>query len=76
MVCLIYDICHVVVAVCRLMAVDLSVAAATGCLMTMLTTTAGSTTYCPKGYCEVGFVWISSDAGGECKGECSNGHRK
>ena len=71
-----YDICHFVVAVCCLMAVDLSVAAATGCLMTMLTTTAGSTTYCPEGYCEVGYVWSSDSSGGKCTREYSNGYSR
>ena len=68
--------CDSVVAVCRLMAGGLSLAAATGCLMTMLTTTAGSTTYCPEGYCEVGFVWSSDSSGGKCTSEYSNGYSR
>ena len=63
--------CDCVVAVCRLMAVVLSVAPEDGCLMTMVTTTASSTTYCPKDFCKVGYVW-SSDNGGKCTSECSN----
>ena len=63
-------------AVCHLMAGGLSLAAASGCLMTMLTTTAGSTTYCPEGYCEVGYVWSSDSSGGKCTSECSNGYSR
>ena len=55
------------------MAVVLSVASANGCLMTMLTTTDGSKTYCPEGFCEVGYVWSSDSSGEKCTSECSNG---
>ena len=58
------------------MAVVLSVASLDGCLMTMLTTTDSSTTYCPEGYCKVGFVWVSDGSGGHCKGECRNGYSR
>ena len=44
------------------------VAPAAGCLMTMITTTVGTTTYCPEGYCDVGYVWSSADSG-KCTGK-------
>ena len=59
--------------VCHLMAMVLSAATSTGCLMTMLKTTGGTDTYCPERYCKAAYVWSSTNSG-ECKRE-SNKYR-